>query len=204
MNSDIYKMSFSTGGLFLKESVRLAELFIQLQDWNLVKAKVLEENILQTRKQSTTKRIYWEITNRLKILDTTEMELFLQSTAKDQACILWVAICRHYKFINDFAVEVLHERYVTRKTHIENSDFELFFSDKAEWHLELERIKPSTRQRLRQVLFRIMREAGLLSDKNQIIPALLSNEFLTLLFQNDYKDLTVFPVFESVIEGNAK
>jgi len=204
MTQSRYNMSFTTGGLFLKESVRLTELFLQLEDWKLVKAKVLEENVLQTRKQSTTQRIYREITQRLRTLDTDEIEFLLLGTAKDQTCILWVAICRYYKFINDFAVEVLHERYVTRKTRIDNSDFDLFFSDKAEWHPELERIKPSTMQKLQQVLFRIMREAGLLSNENQIIPALLSKEFLTLLCQNDYKDLTVFPVFESVIEGNAK
>ena len=185
----------------MKESLRLAELFLRLEDWKLVKEIVLAENILQVRKQSTSQKIFREITHRLKTLDTDEVEFLLQSAAADRAYLLWVGICRHYKFISDFAVEVLHERFVTKKKLIQNEDFDLFFSDKAEWHPELERIKPSTRQKLRQVLFRMMREADLISSKNQIKPALLSKELLTLLSKNDYRDLKVFPVIDSVIEG---
>lgn len=187
----------------MKESLRLAELFLQLEDWKLVKAKVFDENILQTRKLSTSKKIYQQTTYRIKVLNPEEIKFLINSKEKDQAYLLWVGICRHYKFISDFAVEILHERFVTKKKHIQNEDFDLFFSDKAEWHPELERIKPSTRQKLRQVLFKMMREADLISSKNQIKPALLSKELLTLLSKNDYRDLKVFPVFDSVIEGRA-
>ncbi|MCD6589069.1 MAG: DUF1819 family protein [Candidatus Fermentibacteraceae bacterium] len=201
VNSTVYSMSFTTGGLFLKESLRLAELFLQLEDWKLVKAKVFAENILQTRKLSTAQKIYQQTTYRIKAFNSEEMKFFISSKEKDQAYLLWVGTCRHYTFISDFAVEVLHERFVTKKKHIQNEDFDLFFADKAEWHPELERIKPSTRQKLRQVLFRMMREADLISSKKQITPALLSNELFRLLSQNDYRDLKVFPVFDSAVKG---
>jgi len=194
-------MSFTTGGLFLKESLLVADLFLKLRDWKAVKEHVLKENTLQTRKQSSTLKIYQQVSHRLMLLDDDELTFLIQGTAGDQAHILWVAICRNYRFISEFAVEVLHERFVTKKKHIKNEDYDLFFADKAEWHPELERIKLSTRQKLRQVLFRMMREADLISSKKQITPALLSNELLTLLSQNDYRDLKVFPVFDSAVKG---
>ncbi len=194
-------MSFTTGGLFLTESVQIAELFLQLRDWTLVKEKVFQDNLLQARKISTAKKQYSEIVPRLKLLEKTEIEYFVNCSVIDQSYLLWVAVCRRYEFVRDFAIEVLREYYLTHKKHIQNEDFELFFEDKSEWHSELEQIKPSTRQKLRQVLFRMMQDANLISSKKLIISALLSNELLTLLSQNDYRDLKVFPVFDSVIGG---
>ena len=42
-------------------------------------------------------------------------------------------------------------------------DYDRFFYDKAEWHPEVGRVAPSTREKQRQIVFKAMREAGLLS-----------------------------------------
>ena len=42
-------MAFTTGGLFHRDSVRLAMLYLELKEWDSVRNKVLSENLLQSR-----------------------------------------------------------------------------------------------------------------------------------------------------------
>ncbi|MDP2815323.1 MAG: DUF1819 family protein, partial [Rectinemataceae bacterium] len=104
MTGKKYAMSFSTGGLFRPESVRLAALYLELGDWNLVRGKTTLENLLQTRTQSSSARMYREIVARLMTLSERELDFLVQATTKEQGYLLWLAICRRFEFVADFAV----------------------------------------------------------------------------------------------------
>lgn len=196
MSDNRYSMSFTTGGLFHRESVNLTKLYLDLGDWNSVRNKVIEENLLQARTLNTLKRVCREVVSRLKRLSTGELEFLNQGDRQEQGYLLWLAVCRRYRFIADFAVEVLRERFLSLKTDITHEDFDAFFNRKSEWHLELEQIAPATRRKLRQVLFRILREANLLTADNMIHAAMLSPGLLELIRQGDSKDVLCFPIFE--------
>lgn len=73
------------------------------------------------------------------------------------------------------------------------SAYEIALEAKAEWDEGLARLSPSTRVRLRQVLFRIMREAGILSQENRIQAAILSTQLQTLIQDNKPAELAYFP-----------
>ena len=191
-----YLMSFTTGGLFHRESVQLAALYRDLDDWQAVHDRVIAENILQTRTVSTLKRVYREIVSRLKTLSPTELAFLLEGSHQEQAYLLWLAVCRRYSFIADFAVEVLRERYITLKNDVTYDDFDAFFNQKSEWHPELD-----TRSKLRQVLFRILREADLVTANNMINAAMLSPRLLDTILQGNRRDLLYFPAVESDLKG---
>lgn len=194
-------MSFTTGGLFHRESVEVAALYLDLGDWDAVRDKVIAENFLQARTLSTLKRICREIISRLGTLGPSELEFLVESSQQEQAYLLWLAVCRRYDFIADFAVEVLRERYITLKSDLTHEDFDSFFNGKSEWHFELDEIAPATRDKLRQVLFRILREADLLTANNIILAAMLSPRLLCLIQQGGGREILHFPVFESDVKG---
>lgn len=197
MSNDRYNMSFIGGGLLHRESVKLATLYRDLGDWNLLRDKVMTENLLQTRTLNTLKRIYREIVSRLSVLNSVELELLAEGTHQEQAYLLWLAVCRRYRFIADFAVEVLRERYITLKTNLTYEDFNSFLNRKSEWHSELDEIAPSTRYKLRQILFKLLREADLLTANNMIHAAILSPRLLEVIYQGSRKEILYFPLFES-------
>lgn len=196
MSDNRYSMSFTTGGLFHRESVNLTALYLDLGDWVCVRNKVIEKNLLQARTLNTLKRVCRELVSRLKLLGLGELEFFNQGNHQEQAYLLWIAVCRRYRFIADFAVEVLRERFLSLKTDITHEDFDVFFNRKSEWHLELEQISPATRRKLRQVLFRMLREADLLTAGNMIHAAMLSPGLLALIYQGARKDVLCFPIVE--------
>lgn len=201
MNHDRYSMSFTTGGLFRRESVIFAVLYLELNDWTIVRDKVLSENLLQARTLSTSKRVCREIISRLKNLCPTELDLLVTTNSQEQGYLLWLAICRRYRFIGDFAIEVLRERYITLKNHLSYEDFDFFFNKKSEWHTELDDISLTTRNKLRQVLFKILREAELLTPKISINAAILSYRILAAIPPDKRNDLLFFPAFESDLKG---
>jgi len=196
-------MSFTTGGLFLRESVELATLYLSLGDWDAVRKEAIADNLLQARTQSTLKRVSREVVSRLKVLNSDEVEFLVEGTQQEQAHLLWIAVCRLYKFIAEFAVEVIRERYLTLKTDLNHEDFDSFFNRKSEWHSELDILSPATRKKLRQVLFRILREADLLAPNKVINAAMLSPGLLNVLSKEHRQDIMYFPVFESDLKGMA-
>lgn len=194
-------MSFTTGSLFHRESMKLAVLYLELGDWNLVRDKIIAENLLQARTLNTLKRVCREIISRLKTLSAGELEFFVEGNHQEQGYILWIAVCRRYRFIADFAVEVLRERHITLKTDLTHKDFDVFFNQKSDLHSELDGISPTTRSKLRQILFRILRETDLLTANNTINAAMLSERLLEVITQDSNRDVLYFPVFEYDLKG---
>jgi hypothetical protein len=196
--SDVrYSMSFTTGGLFRNESLTLIFLYLELSDWDAVRDKVCEQNILQARTINSLKRVTREIISRLKTLSINEIKLLSNASRQEQGYLLWLAVCRRYRFIADFSIEVLHERYISLKTDLTYNDFDSFFNKKSEWHTELEEIRPATRQKLRQVLFKMLREADLLTSQNIIIATMLSRDIVRAIPVENRRDILCFPIFES-------
>ncbi|WP_243395766.1 DUF1819 family protein [Sphingomonas oleivorans] len=188
-----YRMSFGTGGLFLNESVAIARLFQELGDWSAVKRVASEQAVIPFKKQSSVTRSVREIANRLEVLRPEEMELLAHGEYHNQLSVLWLALCRGYRFIGEFATELVSERFLSFRTHLTYDDFDAFYAAKAEWEPDLEQISVSTREKLRQVLFRLMREGGILSKDDHICRALLSPVFTNLISASDPKEIRFFP-----------
>jgi len=121
------------------------------------------------------------------------LTLLVEGTPQEKRHILWIAVCRKYAFIRDFAQEVLHEKYLGMSYMLTDFDYEVFFNRKADWHDELRQISATTRTKLRQVVFHILREAEFLSAENIITPVLASQRVLNE-FSDELPDIaTWFP-----------
>ena len=184
-----------------RESAILAALFLEFGNWDTVRNTILTENLLQTRTLTSAQRVCREVISRLKTLNPSELDLLVQGTAQEQGYLLWIAICRCYKFIADFAVEIIRERYLGLKIDLHYEDFDSFFNKKSEWHPELDTIQPATRNKLRQVLFKILRDAELLNANNTINTALLSPRLLEAIPSGNRRDILFFPMSPPALEG---
>lgn len=199
-----YSMSFTTGGLFLQESVKLAAVYLEHGDWDVVRDKVLAANLLQTRTLSSAKRVCRELVSRLATLDRSELDFLVAANSRDQGYLLWAAVCRCYSFIADFAVEVVREHYITMNCELRYEDFDTFLNGKAEWRPELDSLQPATKKKLRQVLFRNLHESGLIGSDNMIQTVDLKSEALRVVARRSIRDLTVFPIADSDLKELAQ
>jgi len=189
-----YKMSFALGGLFLNESLDVARLHIASTSWPETLLRALKAGIVKLPKEASQRRTLREIINRLSTLSTNEIVYLTNFAGRaDQQALLWLATCRAYRFVREFATDVLQDRYLSFQLDVPIESFDHFFEAKAEWSDELASISPSTQRKLRQVLFRIMREAHILTESNRMQKAYLSPTLRTLIAAENPSELSVFP-----------
>ena len=188
-----YLMSFGTGGLYINESVAVARLHVVGTDWESTLVAAQESGAFPVRKVSSARRSIREIVNRLKRLSPDELAMLIEGERSEQAALLWLAACRAYRFIGEFAVEVLDDRFLSLRTDLTYDDFDTFLSAKEEWSPKLAALEASTRAKLRAVLFRLMREAEVLSQDNRILGTILSPRVLAQIQVHNPNELRYFP-----------
>lgn len=188
-----YALSFTSGGLLAREAALLAPLYLLERDWATVRHHSIEQNLLQARTASSNERVTRETIQRLSVFDENELHLLMDASHTERSHLMWVAACRRYELIGDFAEEVLRERFLLLTHTLDHEDFDRFITGKSLWHPELDELKPSTRTKLRQTMFRMLHEAGLLSQDGEIVPAVVSGRVRDALTARERSDIRFLP-----------
>lgn len=189
-----YKMSFATGGLLLNESVAVARMHGPSEAWDVTLRRAVDEGVATLPKIASRRRTLREIVNRISTLDRDELDYLVEGANRpDQQALLWLATCRAYRFVREFATEVIHERFLSFQLDLPLETFDILFAAKAEWDEGLAGISPMTRTKLRQVLFRMMREASVISEENRILSTYVSPRLKAMLTEKSPWELVLFP-----------
>jgi hypothetical protein len=189
-----YALSFTSGALLMREAAIAVPLYLRERDWSKVRAAIELDNLLQTRTVASGQRLSREIAQRLEVLSDNELELLVDATATERGHLLWAAACRRYDLIGEFAEEVLRERFLLLTSTLSHEDFDGFLRRKALWHEELAELKESTLRKLRSNVFRMLVEAGLLSESGRILQAVPSERVTETLAGRTPSDLCFFPI----------
>lgn len=189
-----YALSFTSGSLLIREAIVVAPIYLKTQDWREVRRLVQEDNLLQARTQTSNERRSRETVQRLQVLTDEELALLVDATSLERAHILWVAACRRYALIGEFAQEVLREKYLLLAGRIDHADFDAFLREKAVWHEELAQLRTTTLAKLRATLFRMLIEAGFIDEEHRLLETLISGRTRDVLSSRSPSDLHFFPV----------
>ncbi len=188
-----YALSFTSGALLARESVVAVPLYQETRDWAAVRDLIGKDNLLQARTVSSGLRLAREVVQRLAVLTDDELDLLVDASATERGHLMWAAACRRYAFIGEFAEEVVRERFLLLMPTLTYDEFDGFVRGKGLWHPEPEELKESTLKKLRAVVFRMLVEAGLLTDKGDIVPAVLSGRLVDAFDAREPSDLRFFP-----------
>lgn len=194
MASTPYILSFTGASLSVTESLKIAEVYLQLRDWQAVKTAVKGANLIQARTQSSIQRVYQELHPRLAELSPEQLELLVEGNPQEQKQLLWLAVCKRYAFIREFASEVVREKFLRLEFQLSEFDYDAFFNRKADWHPELDELTDATRRKLKTRLFRLLFEAELITSDNRIIPATLSQRIKDVLASDAPLSFEIFPL----------
>lgn len=165
-----YSFSFLTGALYLSESLAVAELKRVHRDWSEVVRGANEDNLLRQRATASRTRLLREIRYRLEQFVAKELDFFCQADRRDQRQLLFIAICQRFRFIREFVEEVLRPKALALDNQLYPTDFARFFDRKGADAPEIDGLTDKSRAKVKQVLIRMLAEAGLLdSTANQRI-----------------------------------
>lgn len=133
----------------------------------------LQHQSLNKDKAKTGKREFAELKIRLSTLSKDELVLLAESDMATQKLLSYIACCRAYSYIRDFVLEVVLEKISIYDHQITEMDYNAFFNKKCIDHDELEDLADTTKAKIKQVVFKILQQAGLIDgvkSKNIIIP----------------------------------
>ncbi len=188
-----YTLSFTVGGLFLYEGLELARLRASGSTWGEVRKAAPADVFVARGGASSVKRIRNEVVGRLSHLTEAEIAHLAEAGMTDARALMWVAACRKYRILAEFAREVLDERLRTFQPEIRVTDFDALLDAKGVHAEEIARLTPSTRARLRSGAFRMLREAELIDAENRVSAPRLSGALRDLLASDPGSGLDLIP-----------
>lgn len=185
-----YRFSFTAGSSQLADFARLAKMVVEA-NYNF---DIINRDNIGKQKKGTNQRHFQEHRIRLGNLTSDEMELLAYGDLNDKKLVTLLALCKSYRFMFDFVVEVIREKALVYDFEIRESDYNSFINRKIYDHPELEGLSESTRDKIKQVLFRILAEVGLVdSAKNRVIqPALITPRLYNVVKKDNPRLLKIF------------
>lgn len=162
-------------------------------DWKKTSQYAFNNNVLQYRTENALKRTLSEIISRLKVLPEDALNLLVSGALNEQLQILWFTACVRYQFIYDFAIEVIREKYNLMQNELTQLDYDAFFNSKLNWHEELDKLTENTRYKLRQILFKMLREVEIIDTNNCIMTTFVSPRVQEIIKNYDINYLNIFP-----------
>ena len=188
-----YTLSFTVGGLFLFEGIELSRLRATCSSWEEVRRASPDDVFVAKGGASSVKRIRNEVIGRLATLTPDEIGHLATGGMTDARALMWVAACRKYRILAEFAREVLDERLRTFQPEIRVTDFDAFLDAKGLNAPEIARLAPSTRARLRSGAFRMLGEAELIDPESRVRTLPLSGPLRDLLARDRRSGLDLIP-----------
>ena len=219
-----YRLSFTVGGLLAEQGRTVAGLMVgdtavaaavdtlpsaDRDDDAFAPAELLEsvrryavaENVLQIRTRAAGVRIVNEVIKRLSALTMGELRCIADADMlqSDRRALMWVAMCRYYALVGEFAQEVLREHFLIGTPTITHDDYDHFMLGKAMWHPEIDDLSTSTSAKLRSNVFKAMAEAGVVNRTDDtIVPSLLGREVTGILMGRP-ESFGFFPMREPIL-----
>ena len=200
-SSEKYLLSFTAASLSISETIKIAEVYLGCKDWDETKRLIKGSNLLQSRTNTRSVRTYQEISKRLQCINDDQLELLTEGNLQEQKYLSWFVVCKRYRFIQEFAIEVIHEKFLSMDYQLTDLDYDAFYNRKADWHEELDLIKDSTKKKLKTVIFRMLREAGIISNDDLIMQAIVSNRLMDVLRSDAPESFKIFPIQEEHFQG---
>jgi predicted metal-binding protein len=176
-----YRLSFTVGGLLLHESIALAEAWGTSRDWRAAREAVPGNLFVATGGASSASRLRNEAIRRLRTLDEAELVHLASCPITDARALCWAAACREYRFLSDFAWQVLIDRHHPYAEPIRGADFEMLMDGLDATNARAAPVSRSTRARLRTVLLRMLREAELIDAEGRVLTLPITEALRALL-----------------------
>ena len=201
-----YLLSYTAVSLQAYATETIANLYKETLDWDSVRKSVIDDDALQKGTISTRKKEFIEFKKRLQTLTPEQLAYYEDASSSDVKNLTMLSCFKLYKFINDFATEIMRNKLLLFDFELINSDYEGFYESKSITYDNLNTISEATQYKLKQVMFKMFEQSGFIdSVKNKNIQKpYLSEELIKLIVQDDPKYLSAFLYSDNEINEHIK
>lgn len=147
----------------IAETIAIAHEYKRLGNWDEVKKSASDQNLLNKVKQATFSREFREIKKRIDLLTEDQLNLLINGSPDEMKAMVFVSLLKTYSFLFDFVVEIVRNKYFLFDNVMMDSDYTRFLNSKDIVHPELEALSEQTAKKVKQVIFTILKQVGLIT-----------------------------------------
>jgi len=190
-HTPIYNAEIVAGSLLVMESRKIARLLLGNagpDDWHQA---IVIDNVLQKRTPSSAKRQARLIKNRLSLMKPELWDLIVQGPSDITVQALLAAAIKHSSLLGDFMDTVIRQHWRTFSPKLSDKDWKEFMETCGQVDPGIEQWTPSTRAKLKQVIFRILAESKYIDNTRnlQLLPVRVIPEIRQYLLKNSEHDI---------------
>jgi len=139
---------------------------LRVNEMILFATKYINEGLLEFKsdKGTTNKRMVSEFKKRIDNLTVNQQELLLNSNFSNQKQLAFLSACKTYSLLRDFVIEVVREKYLIMDFNLSDTDYISFIRRKEINHDELASLTDQTQAKVKQVIFKILEQAGIIDN----------------------------------------
>lgn len=168
MGHQLYKSDITTGSLMIPESREVAKLMLAGADEETWRRAIHVDNVFQKRNPATVRSQVRLIRNRLELMSAPLWNMVAEGSLEVATQALLAAAIKHSRLLGDFMDGVMKEHYRTFKSTLTNRDWELFLEVCEARDTTAGAWSPKTRQKLGQIVFKMLTEARYISEDRSL------------------------------------
>ena len=156
----------------LKYEFSLTGSSLRVNDMVLFVSKYVSEGVAEFKsdKGTTNKRMVSEFKKRIDNLTHDQQILFVDGDFSTQKHVAFLSACKSYSLLRDFVIEVVREKFLKMDFSLTDTDYLSFIRRKEVDHDELAELTDQTQGKVKQVIFKILEQAGIIDNiKNKEI-----------------------------------
>lgn len=182
-----YKFSFTAASLQVPIMIRLSQKLVSEK----ITMDQLQPEDIGKERAKTNQREFIEMKARLNTLSEDEIVHLSNGPYEEQRLLSLIAFARTYQFFYDFMIQVVTEKVAIFDFTLTDMDYNVFFNKISVDHPEAERLTTATQYKLKQVVFKVLEQSGIINNvKERIIRSPhLSVSFTSLISTTRPQDL---------------
>lgn len=179
-----------SASFWLLETKTTAEYMLEGLSKSEIVELALNENIYQVDSERRAKRMAGNLYRRLKDFPEELLQFFVNADVNSSKIIVLISILKNDKLFFEFMYEVFREHIILGNYTLNNSDFNIFFTNKAQQSEIIENWTETTVKKVSSTYRLFLSEAGLLEKDDEdykIILPFLDFRLRELLVENDFE-----------------
>ncbi|MDO5849540.1 MAG: DUF1819 family protein [Methanobrevibacter sp.] len=181
-----YTMQLSYLPFWFFETKKMAELLLDGLDKKEIMELSLDDNIFQLNSERRRKEIVNTLFKRLDGFSDELLEKFLQVDTDSARFFVLVSILKNDMLFFEFIREVFRDHMILGNFKLENSDFEIFFENKAMQSEKVANWQEVTLKKLKSGYKTILRESNLLIEDDMFSIPFIDLDLKAMLLNENY------------------
>ena len=180
----MYSAKLTGESFLLYEFKIVAKLKLEGHSDKEIRKMVMEENLFQYKFKSSISRRLTPLIQRVNLLDDKLINMLIDEPLTDGVVINLYAIMKNDKLFFEFMNEVVAEKLRVSESYLEKKDINIFINEKKEQSEDVAKWTDQTIAKIKQVMFKILAESGILEDKK-------SGKLSRLLIEEELRDYII-------------